>query len=84
MQRPTNAPRDLSINQTDDLVAHAKEHVIAAAVILKSLGPDMSRVAWMLEDSLTFIDQALHAEDEVFDDTRDADLQEPAAVVGGR
>ena len=40
-------------------IAVAKEHVVAAANILKSLTPELGRVGWLLEDTLTYLDEAL-------------------------
>lgn len=39
----------------------AREHVSLAAAMLQRLGPDQARVAWMLEDALTFLDESYEA-----------------------
>jgi hypothetical protein len=42
--------REESIAQVKELVGHA-------AVLLKSLSPEHSRLAWMLEDTLMYLDE---------------------------
>lgn len=48
---------------TTDLDAQVREYVTAAATILKTLGPDRSRIGWMLEDALEYLDEIEISED---------------------
>ena len=47
---------------TDELRANtihqAREHIARASVLLRPLGIEFARIAWMFEDSLAFIDEA--------------------------
>ncbi|MCB0322168.1 MAG: hypothetical protein KDD69_01310 [Bdellovibrionales bacterium] len=45
------------LGSEDEREAQAREHVQAAAQILKSLGPDRTRIGWMLEDTLMYLDE---------------------------
>ena len=40
-----------------------REYILAAAQILKALGPEKARVGWMLEDSLMYLDELALAEE---------------------
>ena len=42
----------------EEQLAEVREHIQAASSILQTLSPELARVAWMLEDSLSFIDEA--------------------------
>jgi hypothetical protein len=42
----------------NELIEEARQHVLSAATILKNIGPEMGRVGWLLEDVLTYIDEA--------------------------
>ena len=57
----------------EEKVMEAKEYIMAAASLLRGLNTDMERVSWILEDALTFIDDAGEADDtfieQVFSDT---------------
>lgn len=50
-----------SNSESADAVAakelEARELVLRAAGLLKSLGPDRERIGWMLEDSLIYLDE---------------------------
>ena len=50
------------MSETEDksqeaLLDQVREQVRSAARILKTLGPDKSRVGWLLEDTLTYLDE---------------------------
>ena len=63
-------PIGLSESDHDKRVLEAREHILSAASLLRGLNTEMDRVAWMLEDALTFIEDAEEADqtfiEEVF------------------
>ncbi len=38
-------------------IHEAREHILAACELLRPLSSDYARIAWLLEDALTFLDQ---------------------------
>ncbi|MCB0359895.1 MAG: hypothetical protein KDD44_09670 [Bdellovibrionales bacterium] len=62
-----------TVNPNRPELIEAREHILAAAALLEPFGPDFERVAWMLEDTLMYVDEALQLE------TTDR----PKAVEGG-
>lgn len=51
----------------------AREHIQHAAAALSSLGPEAKRIAWMLEDSLMYLDELDHKEAARADDFSTSD-----------
>ncbi len=72
MTKPTSLPMELTPSEREEVVSYAREHLMAAAVILKTLGPSLARVGWMVEDTLVYLDQSvsLGEGEEVFDDVQ--------------
>lgn len=58
------AAQALRTKNRTEAIEQVKEHVAAASGLLKPLGGDFERVAWMLEDSLMYLDEALYHENE--------------------
>ena len=51
----------------EEMLELVREHVLAAASILKSLDKDSARVAWLLEDALEYLRESSEIE-EGFDE----------------
>ncbi|MCC6933827.1 MAG: hypothetical protein IT292_11360 [Deltaproteobacteria bacterium] len=58
----------LGKDQIEIRVLKAKEHINSAANMLRGLNADMERVAWILEDALTFIDDAREVDQSFIED----------------
>ena len=71
----------------EEKVLEAKEFIMAAASLLRGLNTDMERVSWILEDALTFIDDAGEADDtfieQVFSETEPQFISASSKVVRG-
>lgn len=71
--RAKNNNNSIKPTTMEEKVLEAKEYIMAAASILRGLNTDMERVSWLLEDALTFIDDASEADDtfieQVFSET---------------
>ena len=71
--KDTGSSNNQKPTKMDEKVLEAKEYIMAAASILRGLNTDMERVSWILEDALTFIDDAREADDtfieQVFSET---------------
>lgn len=52
-----------SEDQKAAIIAEASEAILYAAELVRPLGVDFERVAWMLEDSLSYLRQAQEEED---------------------
>ena len=54
--KPTRAPAKKWTPQQEKLLEGVKDQVMLAAAELRSIGPKMERVAWLLEDVLMYIE----------------------------
>ena len=50
--------RKTAIKGKAEVMAEVKQHVEEAAMLLRSLGRDYEKCAWVLEDSLQFLNEA--------------------------
>lgn len=48
----------------EETIALVKEHICAAAGLLRPLGEDFERVAWLIEDSTMYLDEAVFAAEQ--------------------
>ncbi len=62
-QKPTQT------TDTSELIDIAKEHVLQAAEILRSLGPERERISWILEDAVGYLYEPVNEESN-FDGTQ--------------
>ncbi len=51
----------------DEQVLVVREYVSRAAQILQSLGPEYERVAWLLEDTLSYLEEVDEEEESAFE-----------------
>lgn len=64
---------------TSEAVAEARECIRRAADLLRPLGIEYGRLAWMLEDSLAYIEEAQLVPDAVYSDEK---LEESSSEGG--
>jgi hypothetical protein len=83
MVKPTSIPAELNPSDRDEMVSYAREHLMAAAVVLKTLGPSLARVGWMVEDTLVYLETALAPgeEDQGYNDVQPPSEEATVDVV---
>ena len=50
---------------SEDTLSEVREHVEYAAALLRKMGPEKERIAWLLEDTLSFLVQSEQGGQEV-------------------
>lgn len=58
----------------DEQILVVREYVSRAAQILQSLGPEYERVAWLLEDTLSYLEDADEEDESAFERIRIEEL----------
>lgn len=53
-----------TVTRREDVLCTAREHIVAAASLLRPLSSEFERVSWILEDTLMYIDEAQAAYEE--------------------
>jgi len=56
--------------EREEKLSQVREYISAASQILNSLGTDFSRMGWMLEDMMMYIEEADQAEGEAKAETK--------------
>ena len=73
-----NPLKKAEIYNGEEPVMVAREHIDAAAQILKQQTPELGRIGWMLEDMLMYLDQA---EEESIAPSSDLSLAEAEQML---